>query len=85
MEGVRVRFRGIGGSFFGAERPRGIAINLPGMPARVHATPIVPLMIECGYSVLQLQYFGTYDSQGNFDPRLAHRTDLESLRGIKNG
>lgn len=85
MEGVRVRFRGIGASVFKAAAPRALAINIPGLPGRMHATPIVPTLLEAGYDVLQLQYYGTYDSEGAFDPRRAHQTIIDAVEALRSG
>lgn len=85
MEGIRVRGNGLGGAFFGGEYGSPVAINLPGLPARIHGTPIVPLLLRCGYSVFQPQYFGTYDSDGTFDPRMAYETVRAASEFLTSG
>src|SRR5262245_22220190 len=88
LEGTRVRVGDLAGSVFAADLARGargVAINLPGLPSRIHATPLVPLLLETGYSVFQPQYYGTYDSAGRFDPYVAYRTVLDAVEVIRTG
>jgi hypothetical protein len=86
MEGTRFRAEGLGGAFFAPAREEApVAVNLPGLPARIHATPIVPTLLELGYAVVQPQYFGTYDSEGDLVPESAYRTVRVLLELLERG
>ena len=72
-EGIRFREEGIAGKIFGSgDSPW--CLNLPGLPGRPDGTPAVDYLISRGLTVVQPQYGGTYDSDGDFDPREAWRT-----------
>lgn len=50
------------------------ALFLYGFPATVGSNKLTDMLVEMGYTVLQPQYFGTYDSKGDFTPDSAFYT-----------
>lgn len=85
---TRIRFRegGLAGHLYINRSPdataSALAIMCPGLPYEPAEEAITPSLTAAGFDVIQLQYAGTYDSDGLFSPNAALATVSELCNSL---
>lgn len=83
---TRVRLDDQIGVWSTQENSTKVAIHLAGLPNAPNPIPgITEFLLDCGFSILQPHYPGSYDSGGTFDPYGAYRCVFEWADGLSNG
>jgi len=85
MKRYRWNQNGLAGNLFIGSNPSKIALALPGLPYVPGAQDYFLELIDCGYSVIQPQYIGTYDSTGTFSPDSAICTVRSTIDELAQG
>lgn len=71
MNKARIRVQGLAAQVYW-EKPVGFdktAVVVPGLPYETTQEPITKILTDHGYGVIQPQYMGSYDSDGQFSPQ----------------
>src|SRR5680860_100370 len=84
MTRYRWRSRGVAGNVFDQGDGFPIALVLPGLPYVPGSSEYIERLAE-EFCVVQPQYAGTYDSEGEFTPSSAIRTVTDTIDRLEEG
>lgn len=89
---MRIRFRkdGLAASLHTKRTNLGqssnkLALLCPGLPYVPGEEHVTTLLLNLGFDVIQIQYFGTYDSDGSFDPKSAIASVISAIDTCLSG